>query len=298
MNEFTPHGGASPEVLACLLERHRDYRIQRRLRPMTRFGGATRRFGSTLSGCALAVATTGFDHRKHALIELSMQRFRADENGRIIDTGPPFRWLEDPGIAIPKGITVVTGIDAAAVAGRRICDAEATCMMLDADFVVSQNAAFDRPFVDRRLPLAMGRPWICMMQDVDWQARRFEGRVLPYLLRQMGWFYETQRTDSSVNALLHLLDHSSSGEDRTVLAEAIATASRPRWLVEVEAPFEAEGRLNARGYRWNAKRSCWSMEIDGKSLNEEIEWFVVNVHGGSTKPVVRRTDWRQRHAAS
>ena len=226
MSEIAAYEGASPESLACVLRRHPDYRVQRRLRPMYRLGSAAERSASTLSGCALDVRTSGFDHRKHVVIELAIQRFKADGSGRIVDVGLPFHWFEDGGVAVPQGNMPPTAIDRASMAGRRICDAEATCMILDGDFVIVHNAAFARPFVERRLPLAANQPWICSMQDVDWPSRGFDGGILPGLLHQMGWFYDSERADAKVNALLHLLDHPSVLDGRTVLAEAVATASR------------------------------------------------------------------------
>lgn len=231
MNGAGSYEGASPEKLACLLEGHPDYRVQRRLRPMSSFKGQLARGSSTLSGCALNVKTTGFHHRTHALVELAVQRFRADQDGRISDVGLPFRWTEDAGFDISSGMTAHPVVDGSTLNGRRICDAEATCMLLDADFIVAHNGAFDRPFVERRLPLTAGRPWVCTMHDVDWSSHGFEGRDLSCLLRQMGWFYDPLGADAELNALLHLLDHPSGRDGRTVLAEAVASASRAAWRV-------------------------------------------------------------------
>ncbi len=289
---------ASAEALAEIVDGHDDFRVLRRMRPMVRFGGSYGGSIRTICGCALDVETTGLDHREHAVIELAMQRFQADEHGRIVDVGPSFRWLEDPGKAIPPEITALTGVTDAAVAGRRICDAEATCLILDADFVVAHNAGFDRPFVEARLPLVAGRPWICSMRDVDWRSRGFEGRVLSHLLSQVGLFYEAHRADADVTALLHLLDYAPTGHGRTVLAEAIGTGGRAGWIVEAaRAPFHAKDRLKARGYRWDAEKRHWWREVAHAEFDEEYEWCVVEVYAGEGKPHFRSIDWTQRYAA-
>lgn len=298
MTSVTAFGATSAEALANLVDRHADYRVLRRMRPMSRFGGLEARASTTVTGCALDVETTGLDHLEHSVIELAMQRFRADMDGRIVDVGPSFRWLEDPGVPISPEITALTGIDDAAVVGRRICDAEATCLILDADFVVAHNAGFDRPFVERRLPEAIGRPWVCSMRDVDWRAMGFEGRVLSHLLSQMGLFYEAHRADADVTALLHLLDYAPLQGGGTVLSRAITTAARPGWVIEaVRAPFEAKDRLKARGYRWDAAKRHWWREIAHDAFDEEIEWSVLNVYDGRLKPRFRSIDWTRRYAA-
>ncbi len=294
----TSFGSTSAETLAQLLERHPDYRVQRRLRPTALYGGSDVRLATALCGCALDVETTGLDHRTDAVIELAMQRFRVDRTGRIIGLGPPFRWLEDPGVPISAEITALTGIDDEAVAGRRIGEAEATGLLLDADFVIAHNATFDRPFVERRLPLAAGRPWVCSMRDVDWRGMGFEGRVLSHLLSQMGWFYEAHRADVDVTALLKLLAHVPEGRDATVLSDAIRNASRPAYVVEaVRAPFDTKDLLKARGYRWDGSRRHWWREVTEGELDDEIEWSLRNVYGGKARPRYRRTDWTQRYAA-
>lgn len=298
MSRVSVLGPTSAEALADLVDEHEDFRVLRRMRPMVRFSGSGGRSVRTMAGCALDVETTGLDHREHAVIELAMQRFRADEHGRIVDVGPSFRWLEDPGAPIPPEITALTGVTDAAVAGRRICDAEATCLILDADFVVAHNAGFDRPFVEARLPEVAGRPWICSMRDVDWRARGFEGRVLSHLLAQVGWFYEAHRADADVTALLHLLDHAPTGQRRTVLVEAVGTGIRAGWIFEaVRAPFEAKDRLKARGYRWDAGKRHWWREVAHADFDRELEWCVVEVYAGEAKPRFRSIDWTQRYAA-
>lgn len=158
-------------------------------------------------GVALDVETTGLDHRRHEVIEFAAQRFRLDDFGRIVETGRPRSWLEQPSEPIPVAITRVTGIADPDVAGRSISDGEAAGMILGSDFVISHNAAFDRPFTEKRLPMVAGRPWVCSLADFDWWEAGYEGRTLSALLGRMGWFYDPHRAETDVTALLHLLDH-------------------------------------------------------------------------------------------
>ena len=298
MNAVTALGPTSAEALARIIERHPDYRVLRRMPPMVRFGGSEATSSTSMAGCAIDVETTGLDFRRDRVIELAMQRFRADDAGRIVDVGPSFRWVEDPGIPIPPEITALTGLSDEDVAGQRICDAEATCLLLDADFVVAHNSTFDRPFVETRLPGAAGRPWICSMRDVDWRALGFDGRVLSHLLSQIGWFYEAHRADADVTALLRLLDHLPEGRSGTVLSEAVRTGARQGWVVEaVQAPFHAKDRLKARGYRWHAEARHWWREVAQEAFDEEFEWCVLEVYAGRGKPRFRRTDWTERYSA-
>jgi DNA polymerase III subunit epsilon len=284
------------EEMADAVGRHADYRVLRRLPVMDRHDVRGSRPGM-LHGCALDVETTGRDPERDAIIELAVQRFTATPDGAIVVTGAPRSWLEDPQRPILPEIQRLTGLTWPDLAGRRILDAEAASIIADADFVVAHNAAFDRPFVERRLPHAAGRPWICSLRDVDWRVHGFEGGRLGDLLSQAGWFFDAHRAAGDVNALLHLLDHPLPGGG-TVLKAAIEKASAPGWLVEAEdAPFGAKGKLAARGYRWNAKARLWGREVRGGELGEECDWLAAEVYEPGGRPRFRLITWEHRYAA-
>ncbi len=288
----------SAEEVACAIDAMDDYRVLRRMVPLARRADRPMK-DVFVHGLALDVETTGLDHRRHRVIELAMQRFVADRDGVIVDIGRCRRWLEDPGEPLGEEIRGLTGLTDQELAGRSICDAEATSILMDVDFVVAHNARFDRPFVEARLPQGAGRPWVCSMSDVAWREHGFEGRVLSGLLMQMGRFYDAHRADVDVAALIHLLDHRLSRTGATVLGEAVTRASRPTWIVEaVRAPFAAKDALKERGYRWNADAKVWSREVADDGIDDEIAWATARVYGGGAKPRFRRTDWTARYAAT
>lgn len=281
--------------MAELVDRHDDFRVLRRMPPMRRnlVRGVRR---GMLAGCALHVETTGVHVAEDAVIELALQRFWADADGRIVMTGRSHHWLEEPGRPIPSEATRLTGISDRDVVGRSIMDPVAASLIVDADFVVSHAASFDRPFVEKRLPLAAGRPWVCSRNDVDWNGNGFEDGSLPHLLMKMGLFYDARRGSAEVTALLHLLDHPlPSGE--TVLKAAVQAAAQPAWVIDaVDAPFGTEAMLADRGYRWNADARRWSKEVSGAAFDDEYEWAVVQVYRGTAKPRFRSVTWCERHS--
>jgi len=285
------------DVVARALNRHDDYRVLRRIKRMER-RPPTGAAASGLVGVALDVETTGLDHRCHEVIELAMQRFRLDQHGRIVETGRPRTWFEQPSEPIPPEITEITGIADPDVAGRSISDGEATGLLLGSDFVVAHNAAFDRPFVEKRLPLAAGRAWACSLQDIDWRELGFEGRTLSALLAQIGWFYDAHRAEVDVTALLHLLDHPLD-TGSTVVGRLLDHAGRPSWIVEAkDAPFSAKDVLKQRGYRWDSDRRIWVATVPDGAVRDEVEWATLMLYGGRREPDFRRVDWHQRYAAT
>ncbi len=243
MNDATsdPHAQA-----ARLLDMHPDYRVQRCLGPALHFH-ATSPEASSRIGVAIDVETTGLERETDRIIELAIQRFRFDERGRIIQVGVPRVWREDPGMPINPKITSLTGLTDTDVAQQQIDESVAVGILSTADIIVSHNAAFDRPFVDRRLPAIAGKPWACSMAELDWLGLGFEGRALAHLVSQCGWFYERHRAENDILALLYLLSHGLPDG-----AKLIACSEQQTYRVNaIDAPFDAKDRLKSDGYRWD-----------------------------------------------
>ena len=288
----------SADMLVGALEEVGNYRVLRRLTAFSdaELAGRTASAATTI-GCVVDVETTGLDHARSVIIELAVQRFRFDAQGRICQIGIPRSWREDPGCALDEKITALTGLTDADLAGRRIDDAEAMQVLASAQVIIAHNAAFDRPFVEARLPDLKGRPWACSCRDIDWRAVRFEGASLSQLLMQCGWFYEAHRAETDVLALLRLLDHVLPTGD-TVLKVLIANAQEPTFRLDaVGAPFAAKEALKDRGYRWDAPNRHWTREVAPDDLLHESEWLEVYAYGGLGRPLVREVTWRERHGA-
>jgi DNA polymerase-3 subunit epsilon len=293
-----PRLGLSADAgeLATALDRLEDFRVLRRMVPMERRiprGSCA----DALSGVAIDVETTGLDHRRDVIIELAMRPFLVDAEFRIVDVGEAFSWFEDPGFPLTPEISALTRIDDAMVRGRSIHDGTAGSLLLAADFVVAHNSAFDRPFLERRLPEAVGRPWICSMREIDWRSHGFEGRSLGHLLLQRGLFFAAHRAHVDVDALLHLLDLRFEDTGETALQEALRRGALPTFVVRaVDAPFCAKDLLKARGYRWAADRRHWWREVGEEELDAEVRWAEAEVYAGDGTPEVARIDWSIRYA--
>ncbi|GAM04229.1 exonuclease [Novosphingobium sp. MBES04] len=265
------------ERAARFLETSPDYRVLRKLQTVRGFH-APRPGVETRVGVAVDVETTGLDHESEVIIELAVQRFRFDAEGRIVQVGQPRVWREDPGRALDPRITQLTGLTNAVLKDEAIDEETAVEILGSADLIVAHNAAFDRPFVDKRLPALAGKAWACSMAEPDWLELGFDGRALAHLVFQCGWFYEGHRAENDILALIYLLAHDLP-EGRTVLADLVARSEAPSYRVNaVDAPFESKDRLKARGYRWNAVLRFWSREIPEAERAEEEAWLRAEVY--------------------
>lgn len=229
-------------------------------------------------GVVVDTETTGLDPEIDKIIELAIQRFRYDELGRIFQVGEPRVWLEDPSQPLDPMITKITGITDEMLAGKKIDDDMACKLLRTADLVIAHNAAFDRPFVDRRLPEINDRAWACTYAEPDWRELGFDGGALSHLLTQCGWFYDGHRADNDILALLHLLAHELP-DGQTILSDLLVRSNRPSLRVNaIDAPFDAKDRLKAHGYRWNPTLRFWSKEIPEADRDTEDGWLKSDVY--------------------
>lgn len=283
-----------PEVLARALNRRDDFRVLRSARPMTRLSAGGVPVGG-MTGVALSVAASGPDPGRHELLQLALQTFVMDSRSRIVATGALRTWSEPPSDALPAGRLWPTW-NGTARPGTAIADGEATSMIVSADFVVSYRAGASRPFVERRLPLAAGRPWACVRTDPEWAAFGFGDTEFQALLASAGWFVGSEEPASRVVGLLHLLDHRLDGGG-TVAGRLVERATRTTWIVEVaDVPITAVEVLVDRGYAWNGVRSSWSASIEDRVIGDEVRWAKIMLYGGRREPMVSRTTWVERHA--
>lgn len=285
----------SADALAEALASHDDFRVLRRLAPVSRFhepNGATR----VRVGVVVDVETTGLDRDADKVIELCLQRFRFCSEGRIIEVGQPRLWRENPGLPLPPEITRLTGLTDRDLEGQAIDEALACQMLGSADVIVAHNAAFDRPFVERRLPAIAGRAWACSMADVDWPGLGFDGKALAHLVAQCGWFYEAHRAENDVLAILYLLAHRTA-DGATICKHLMTRAERSTWRVHaVDSPFDSKARLKSHGYRWDAVMKYWWKELSEAELFAERAWLAAEVYTGWGEPKMHEVTWLERYS--
>ena len=204
-----------------------------------------------------------------------------------------FNAYEDPCKPIPEKITQLTGITNEMVRGFKINVNELVKWFLDDPLIVAHNAAFDRPFFEKRFPELSNYKWACSCNEVDWKVLGFESSKLEYLLMCHGWFYEGHRAIADCHALAWLFHHSpktfnslwKTSQKHTVLVRAL------------HAPFEVKDQLKERGYRWHSGDSNylkhWWCEIDENKLSEE-KAYLNNLYRNSIYAKYEPRDARSR----
>jgi DNA polymerase-3 subunit epsilon len=278
------------EVLARQLETHPDYRVLRRLVPAQTF--ARKPLGPTRRVVILDTETTGLDVTKEQIIELALVCVDVcTVSGLPCGDVEVFDELEDPGKPISAEIEQLTGITDAMVQGKRLNEARIAELIAHADLVVAHNAAFDRPFVEARLPGFARLPWACSFADIDWKAAGQSSAKLENLTLKLGWFYDAHRAETDCHALLTVLCSEPQAGLGTGLARLMTAATQTAFRLQATgAPFETKDLLKARGYRWNNEQRVWGTRLSGQeSLEAELAWLKANVYKGRNARVQLET---------
>ncbi|HEU4648253.1 MAG TPA: 3'-5' exonuclease [Gemmatimonadales bacterium] len=278
------------EELERYVTRLRDsnrYRVLQRFDPPTRY---TPDDGSpTATALAVDVETTGLDPAEDAIIQFCAIPFEyCRVTGRIFGVGRAATYLEDPGRQIPEEIVALTGLTDAMVAGQRIDDDALSQLLATASLVIAHNAAFDRRFVERRLPRFRDKPWACSQREVPWQRHGLSSSKLEFLMfRHCGLFYSAHSAEVDGYALIHLLATPlPSGESAMRLLLASARQRTVR-IWALSAPFEQKDRLKARRYRWSGgeegRPRAWYLDVPEAAAEAECTWLEQQVYGGAPR---------------
>ena len=283
------------ERLAQRLSQIPGFRVLRELSSVGLVNELSPRSASTRLVAIVDTETTGLDPTVDRLVEIAIERLSVDAQGRIIEMERPRSWREDPGQPMPPRLTVLTGLTDADLAGTAFDDESIVALLEEADVIIAHNAAFDRPFVDRRFPALQHAKWGCSLSQLDWLTLGFDGRALGHLLFQAGFYFQGHRAEQDVHALATLLG-ATTEDGRTVMSYLLERCDRPSLrIAAIGAPFDTKDLLKGRGYRWDAMRRCWWREIDDDALEGEKAWLDQAVYRSSGgHPTVSRISASER----
>ena len=172
------------------------------------------------------------------------------------------------------------------VAGKRIDDSAVAALAAGVRLVVAHNAGFDRPIVERRLPLFRGLPWGCSYADVPWSEHGIAAAKLEFILfRHCRSFVEGHhRADQDCHAALFALATPfSTGElPFKLLLESSRRRTVRIWALE--SPYESRHVLKARGWRWSpgelGRPKAWYVDVREQDLDAECAWLREAVYPG------------------
>jgi len=274
----------SGEDLALRLSTMPGYRVLRKVDT----NAGVERLRATVDGEHIAAVvdteTTGLDPTNDRIIEVAVQRVIFNGDKCIVEIERARSWLEDPQRPLSADISRLTGLVDHDLCGQRFDDEAILEFVGASEIVIAHNAAFDRPFLDRRFPSLSDFPWACSLSQLDWRDLGYDGRALGHLVLQSGWFFDGHRAGSDTSALIKLLG-TTAPDGRSVLAHLLERCERESHRIDaIGAPFEAKDELKSRGYKWDAARRHWWREVEAPEVSHEEDWLKTEVYRGQGRP--------------
>jgi DNA polymerase-3 subunit epsilon len=287
------------EIVAALP----DYRLLRRVPE-----SITGETGEGETGIALIVdtETTGMDRQNDKIIEVGMLlvRYRRDDGGLCEMLGS-YSGLEDPGEPLTEVVKTVTGLSDAELAGQAIDNGAVLALVEQADLVIAHNAAFDRPFLERRWPAFQDKAFACSINEIDWMAAGFASAKLELLVYHCGYFYDSHRALNDCWALAFMLQQALGNTARLAMGELIARAALPSFLLNLQVRFDDKDKLKALGgFQWQDGSDARYMSKswlrrcrDKAELRTVLEAIRADVFGGAAFPCsIGKLTAQQRYA--
>ena len=233
--------------------------------------------------------TTGLDKLNDQVIELAVKVVKVEENsGKIISIDHEYESFNDPNQELDDKITLLTGINNEMVKGQSIDWSIVDDILKDMDFVVSHNARFDRPFVDRDSEVSPNLVWACSMNDISWMERGFSNTKQELLCYWHGFYFDAHRAMNDIDALIHLLTHSHYNGDRPIV-ELIENSKKQFYIIKVtNFPFDEikKNTIKTNGYSWNPVEKVWYKTVLLTDVESEKEWLTEVVYESYFKGLV------------
>ena len=224
----------------------------------------------------LDTETTGVNRTNDKIIELALKVATFEKSsGMIISIDQVYESFNDPGEEISQEITMLTGIGNDMVQGQSIDWGMVDTVLKDADIVVAHNASFDRAFVDKHSSVSPTKIWACSINDIDWLGRGFTSSKQELLCYWHGFYFNAHRAMNDVDALLHLLTHSSYDVDKPVL-ELIENSQKPTYVIfATNFNYDPVKKdiVKANKYKWNPEEKILYKNVTFDNLEGEKEWL-------------------------
>jgi DNA polymerase-3 subunit epsilon len=238
--------------------------------------------------CFLDLETTGLDKKEDKIIEIAIKCIEITKvNGQDITVIDSYESLQDPCCSIPESSTQINGITDEMVKGQSIDWNYVENIFNKSQLIVAHNAQFDRAFMDLVLPVSKNKIWACSINDIDWDKRNFTSYKQELLCIWHGFYYDSHRAMIDIDALIHLLTHSSYIDNKPIV-ELIQNAKKPVCRVDATfAKFKYKNLLKKRKYKWyssdsgNRNDNVWYKLIQHSDIESEREWLIQNIYNGN-----------------
>jgi len=281
-----------------------DYRLLRRVPEVWSMVAPDQ--GETGLALIVDTETTGMDKVNDKVIEVGLLLVSFHRaSGQLLEVIGSYSGLEDPRQPLSQVVQTVTGLSDADLAGQTMDDDAVAQLAAVADLVIAHNAAFDRPFLERRWPLFEDKAFACSINEIDWMGAGYTSAKLELLVYHCGYFYDSHRALNDCWALLFMLSQALQPDGEYAMAQLLNRAYAPSFLLNLQVRFDDKDKLKALGgFQWldgsDARylAKSWLRRCrDKPELRAVLESVQRQVFGGRSFPCqIAKLSAQQRYA--
>ena len=183
------------------------------------------------------------------------------------------------------------------IKGHTIDISRVESILSASDIIVAHNAQFDRGFVDKISSISKNKIWACTFRDIDWLERGFPNSKQELLCYWHGFYFESHRAMNDVDALIHLVTHSTYKSDRP-LKELIENAGKPLYLIKaINFPYNEQKKniIKGNGYTWNMDEKVWTKRVAFDNLEEERNWLTGIIYNDNFNGVIEEINLVEKY---
>ncbi|NLF25922.1 MAG: DNA polymerase III subunit epsilon, partial [Deltaproteobacteria bacterium] len=119
----------------------------------------------------LDLETTGLNNEVDEVIEVGARKILLDKKtGALLSVGEAFSELGAAKEPLSPIVKTITGLTDSDIVGKTIDWDRFDEFLSGAALIIAHNAAFDRPFVDKKSRVSNSQIWACSSFHVKWQT--------------------------------------------------------------------------------------------------------------------------------
>jgi len=221
-----------------------------------------------------SVATTSLNHNVGDLLRINLKLCYVNKDGKFSKSRKTVSFFEDPKRELTAEESKYLDFSIKDEVGSSIDWSLVSNLLKSADLVISHNASFVKPWIEKHIG-TIDTLWGCSMEQVSWTDLDFPARGLSVLSVFSGFFYDFKNSAVVLDALVYVLDLNN------VTKKLLLHAKTPDLQIfAANSPRDSNHLLKERRYRWNPDVGCWWLALkDTEQGKVESEWLVDNLPG-------------------
>ncbi|MDY6419002.1 MAG: DNA polymerase III subunit epsilon, partial [Succinivibrio dextrinosolvens] len=158
--------------------------------------------------------------------------------------------------------------------------------------VVAHNAAFDRPFFEKRFKSLTTLSWACSLKEIPWKKLGYSSAKLEFLNMVLGYFYDAHRAYVDCLALLWIMYKVPAA-----FSELVTSALSCSYRVIIRGnTFKFKDNLKEKGFRFDGGTAkTWSRYYQDEDEASRVKQIIEDTYkDGSVDFDIRIVEYKAK----